>query len=93
MKRLTALCLAYVVPILACKSAAVTISISTRKGGGVVHSSCAYADAVGVLTCFISGVFAYAYVLVKTTLDGKVFFIPSKRDGVFCLKCRTTVPG
>ena len=54
-----------------------------------MHSSCFH--AAGVLTC-LSGVCAYAYVLVKTTLDGKGSLIPSERDDVFCLQCRTTVP-
>ena len=56
-----------------------------------MHSSCAYADVAGILIC-LSGVCAYAYVLMKTTLDGKVFLIPSERNSVFCLQCRTTVP-
>ena len=78
-------------PFLFVKTAVVKISISTRKEGGVVHSSCAYADVAGILIC-LSGVCAYAYVLMKTTLDGKVFLIPSERNGVFCLQSRTTVP-
>ena len=69
-------------PFLFVKTAVVKISISTRKEGGVVHSSCAYADVAGILIC-LSGVCAYAYVLMKTTLDSKVFFHTKRKRWCF----------